>query len=810
MFKKLVILNGKTPRDMLKNYCKIAFRIFSRQKGYVLVNITNLTIGLISSLLISIWVFDQLSYDQFHDDKDQLYQVMVNTNLGEGNDLKTDANLPQPLAEVLENDFPEIEETLVVSSNREVIIFDGEDSFKESAIYASNNFFSVFSFSLMSGNANLVLNSLNSCVISQRLAAKYFGINWHEREIVGKNLLINNENFTISGIFQDIPKNSSLQFDLVVPIEKLVTGFSMRQLWGKFYFKLYARTVGNANIEEINAKIVNTIHKYHEGLREYKNISMEIFLYPFTKRYLHNHFKNGKASGGRIVYVQIFSFVALFMMVMAWVNFISLAIARSTLRANEIGIRKVNGAKRIELIIQFCGESFFITLVSMITALLLIAVLLPYFNEWMNMNLSIDYTNSFYIFATIGTLLLVGLFSGVYPAFVLSSFKTTEVFKSTYRSSKKGFSFRGGLVTFQFFLSALMIYGTLAIHGQLNYIMEKNLGLEKNNILFARLGKIKNYSQYATLKHELLNAPGIANATFVNHNPIQVDNHTSDPNWEGMGQDARLSFGIISTGYNFLETMEIALVEGRNFSYDFTNDTVNFLVNETAIKAMDLKDPIGKYLEFWNQKGQIIGVVKDFHSGPLHEPIKPLIIRYYLGEAQYVFVKTKMGETKNAILSMQQVFNRRHPNEPFEYHFLDQAYEKMYQSEMLTAKFANVFASLAILMACIGFFGLASFMVSQKTKEIGIRKIFGASAHRLLILLSGHYLKLIMVALIISVPVANYLITSWLQNFAFRTNLTWWFYIVPAVMLIMLLILAIFGRFIKTVNTNPVEALREK
>ena len=571
--------------------------------------------------------------------------------------------------------------------------------------------------------------------------------------------------------------------------------------WGNSSLRMYVRLNEGANLDEVNDKIADLIDKNQEGA------NAKVFLHPYKDLYLRSDFKDGKLIGGRIEYVQIFSVVALFILLIAIINFMNLATARSSRRAREIGIRKVVGASKSSVFQQFMGESILLAMISLVVAGLMVEISLPFFNELMEKEIVIDYFGSDYLFILMGIALLTGVLAGIYPALMLSSFRIVNVLKGTLKYTFSGAVMRKGLVVFQFTLSILLIIGTLTIYQQINYIRTKNLGLDKDNLLYMPVeGEIG--SQYDAFRNELLQLPGIVNVTTSSQDPLSVGNSTSDPTWEGKDPNSSILFSIINANYDFVETMKMEIKYGRSFSKEFSTDTANYIINEATAKAMGMENPVGEMIEFWQRKGQVIGVVKDFHFSSLYSSIDPLIIRMDPEQTYMLFVRVDGAQTEEALAGIRTIHQKFNPSYPLQYTFLDENFQRTYRSEFTTGKLANIFALMAIFISCLGLFGLASFTAARRTREISIRKVLGASASNLVMLLFRDFTWLVAIAFVIAAPIAWYAMDDWLSGFEYHVELNTWVFLLSGVAAILIAWLTIGYQSLKAALANPIESLR--
>lgn len=788
---------------MWRNYLKTALRSFKRQKVFAFINVAGLSVGLACSILILLWVKDEIEFDKFHDEGDQIYRVQRHAYFTDGR-IYTWQSVPKPLNEAL-LDFPEFSNTILYSWQHSFVFSYEDKLFRESGNFAGKDFFKVFNFPLTIGDSNTALDEIYSVVISEELALKYFGENWKEI-VLGKSIHIDNRHdFEVTGVFGEIPQNSSLRFDYILPIEEYISRNDWVEHWGNSGLQMYAKLNKGSDLEAVNTKIKDLIRENHEPA------NADVFLQPFEDMRLYSEYKDGQLVGGRIEYVQIFLWVAFLILVIASINFMNLATARSLRRALEIGIRKAVGANKGQLISQFMGESIFIALFSLVFALIFVHALLPIFNDLTGKAMAIDYANPLYILSFLSVALFTGVLSGSYPALFLSSFKIVNVLKGTLKHSNSAVFLRKGLVVMQFSLSILLIIGTLTIHKQINYIMSKNLGLDKENLVYLALeGGISE--KYEAFKHELAQEPGILQVTTSSQNPLSVGNSTTDPEWDGKDPNSSILFNIINAHYDFLDAMKINLKEGRTFSPEFSTDTNNVMINQVAAKAMGMDEDkvIGQRLDMWGHKGQIIGLVEDFHISSLYSSIEPAIIRFDPENTWMVFVRTEAGKTREALASMESVYKKFNPNYPFEYTFLDEEYAERYENETVMGTLANYFAIMAIFISCLGLFGLASFTAEQRTKEMGIRKVLGASVSQLVMLLSTDFTRLVLVAFAFSAPIAWYFMDGWLSDFSYRINLSWWIFALAGLGATIIAWLTIGYQSFKAASNNPVDSLRRE
>ncbi|PRY10337.1 putative permease [Pontibacter ummariensis] len=788
---------------MYKNYLKMAYRNLMRHKVFSLINISGLALGMTCSILILLWVKDEVSMNRFHEDIDNLYRVMEVQSYPGADDLTTDAN-PGPLAEALEQELPEVKHAVRSTTWEWKQLFAYNDKvLKVGGRYTDPEFFEVFSFPLLHGNAAQVLKQPNSVVISETVAKQFFD---SPEAAMGKMFKVDNsKSYKVTGVMQDVPKNSTMQFDYVMPLEDWIStpGGGWLKDWGNNGIRTFLQLQPGTDMAAFNEKI-KPIVKQHE-----KESNIDLFVQPVSDMYLYGEFRNGSQAGsGNIEDVRLFSVVAVFILIIACINFMNLATARSAKRAKEVGVRKAIGASKSALIRQFMTESVLVAFLALFVSVNLAGILLPHFNDLTGKFISIDLTDPLMLLLLFGVALLTGIISGSYPAFFLSSFDPAVVLKGTTKLSKRVSVFRKGLVVFQFMLSGLLIVSTLVVYLQLHYIRTKNIGMDRENLMYLPLeGELQR--KYEVVKRELEGIPGIMSVSSSNQNPMMVGNSTGSVEWKGKDPNANILFSMMTVDYDFLETMGITLKEGRDFSKSFGTDTAAFIVNHEAARLMQLQEPVGESLTLWGErKGHIIGVVNNFHSSSMHVATQPLILVLLPEEDNTLLARIAPGKTTEAVAAVEQIIKRHNPAFPFEYHFLDEDFEMMYKSEAIMGQLTKYFAGIAIFISCLGLFGLALFTAEQRTKEIGIRKVLGASITSIVYMLSKDFLKLVLIANLIALPLGWYFMRSWLNDYAERTEMSWWIFAVAFVSTVLIAMLTLSFHAVKTAVTNPVTSLR--
>jgi predicted permease len=787
---------------MVKNYLKTAWRNLLRQKRYAFINVFGLAVGLASSFFILLWVMSEMGVDAFHESGDRIYRVMRNeTN---NDEVFTRISTAGPMGETLKKEYPEVENAACTAWGQDLVVTYGDLIFREYGNYAGAEFFEIFSFPFIQGDPIGALATESSIVISESLARKLFGTNWKKNNAaLGETITIDQrKDFTITGVVRDVGDNSTIRFDVMLPIQDFFSRNEWAQQWGANGFLLYVRLKEGASVTDVNAKIAGVMEKYSP-----EEQGEVVFLQRFEEAYLYGKFEDGVNTGGRIDLVRILIVVAVFLLAIASINFMNLATARSTQRAREIGARKAIGATQQSLAVQLMVETMMLAFMAMIFATMLVFSLLPSFNTITSKHIQWQDISLAFLAGSFAISVITGLFAGTYPAFYLSSLNPVVVLRGTFRQKPVEARIRKALVVFQFALSTVIIICTVAVYSQIRYIMEKDLGLDRSHIISASLeGNMR--TQYGTLRQELLNKPGILGVTSSSDNPLSIGRSTSGVVWEGKEPDDETEFNVINVNYDFVETMKMEVVSGRTHSREFGSDTEGYLINEQAARIIGKMNPVGKKLTLYGQPGQVIGLIKDFHMVSMERPISPTILRLDPANSVRLWVRTEPGKTREAISGLESVYKEINPNYPFRYGFMDREYEEMYQSVLVTGKLANVFAVIGILISCLGLFGLASFMGEQRNKEVGVRKVLGASVAGIVGLLSKEFVKLILIALTVATPVAYFAMQRWLHSFVYRIDITWWMFALAGGLTLLIAALTVSTQAIKAAVANPIESLR--
>jgi len=777
---------------MFKNYIKIAFRNLRIHKSFSLINIFGLALGLTVCIFILLWVQDELSYDRFHKNAENIYRV--NFADESYDNIRKYSTTPPALAAALKKNYPEVLNSVRYHSQEGIVMRYGEKMFNERVGFTDASMFDLFTLPFVYGDPQTALINPHSIVLTEEVAHKYFG----DENPMNKNITLDNKaDFVVTGIIKDLPENGILQFNSLINFNYLyeLTGRGKSDSWDSFGYNTFVLLTSEVNVTDFDLKIA------HEAINANSYGTFRPILYLQSLLDIHLYNING---GGIITYIYIFSSMALFILLIACINFMNLVTARSAIRAKEIGLRKVVGARKINLIQQFLGESILLSFIALIFSLIFVERLLPVFNELSGKNLSMDvFSNTMLIPSFIIITILTGIIAGNYPAFFLSALRPVDIMKSTNNSGSS--PLRKILVVFQFSLSIIMIISTLVISTQLSYIKNQNLGFNKDHIIYLPLNQELN-SKINPLKNNLEQCPEIRNVTATSSKIGISRFHSVDiDSWEGNREEKSILLGLIYTDFDFLKTFDIEMALGRYYSKDFPSDSLGIVLNEAAIHEMGLKDPIGKKIF---EKSHIIGIVKDFNYQSLHSSIGPLAIRMNPNWNRYLAVKIKPENISGALEYLESAIRTFAPDFPFEYHFLDQEFEKLYSAEQRLGKMFLYFSILAIMISALGLFGLALFMTGQRTKEIGIRKALGASELGILFLLSKEFTKWVLLANIIAWPLGWYIMNQWLENFAYRTTISWWVFLLAGSIAFLIAIVTVSSQAIKVALSNPIEALR--
>lgn len=791
---------------MFKNYLRTTIRNISRYKGYSFINLAGLAIGMACTLLILLWVKDELSYDRFHKNGNNVYRIMSygKKYFTEGFD-----GTPAPLAPAIEEEVPGIVNAVRFSDVPKLVVRYGDKAFYETrGLIADPSIFEVFTFPFVKGDPKTAFSEPLDIIITETTGKKYFG----DEDPVGKILEIEGKPATVTGVIQDIPHNSHIQFDFLSSYRFIQKLSSYGMSWGSFNFVTYVQLDAKGDPKEIAKNITAVADK--NNCPQVKD-GTEFRLQPLSAIHLDSraHYRNYIEVGDR-TYVYVFSLIALFVLFIACVNFMNLSTARSTTRAKEVGMRKTVGASRRQLVMQFFGESLLLTVLACLFALILVIGLLPAFNQLTGKELNLNFIDLQMILGLIAVVCLTALTAGSYPAIFLSSFRPVRVLKGAFKSDGRGQTFRRVLVVIQFSLSIALLIGTSVASNQLRFLRHAKLGFNTENIVYVPV-KENIGNRYDAFKSELLNDSNILSVAAQYYLFAEQGSFRStDYDWEGKEEGQELDIVLNLVDYEFIPMMELELLEGRNFSPEYATDpTQAYILNEEAIKAMGIQNPVGKRFSYGKREGTIIGVLKNAHFRSLHVEIEPHLFFFLNNPAQAtqygaVLIKVNGSKTEEALARIQEVWENFNPISPFEYHFLDQAYDSLYRKEKKIGTFLNTFTLFAIVISCLGLFGLASFLTEQRTREIGIRKVLGASETGIILLLSRQFTKWVLFANLFAWPAAYFIMVKWLRSFAYRIDLGIWVFLLSGILAVGIALATVGFQALKAARANPIDSLR--
>lgn len=789
---------------MFKSYLKIALRNMARQKTFTFINIVGVAVGMACTILITLWVQDELSYDRFHINAHDIYTVVMDwKSFGGTSSNETYA----PLAPACKEKIPEvINYVRIANIPRIVVKYKDKTFYEEGGIIADRSIFEVFSFPLVKGNSQAALTGPFDAIVSESFAKKYFG----DDDPIGKVIEGEGAPITVKGVMKDIPHNSHLQFDYLMSFElaKHLPKFPLD--WGSPNYPIYLQLQKGSNVGDVANKITAIVAEHNPELTAR---GLQLSLVPLKDIYLDQQLY--PRNTGNRNYVYAFFIIGIFVLVIACINFVNLSTARSSVRLKEVGIRKTVGAIKIQLVKQFMTESILLFVMAFGLAVILSQLLLPVLNQLWGKQLSINLFDYRFISGAIALVILVGMISGSYPAFYLSAFKPALILRKEISSGKSGFVLRNVLITVQFLLSIFLILSTSIVYNQVRFMRNKNLGFDRRNIVYLPIrGNIRK--SYETVKTELLQNPNIISVTAKDCLPTTHTNRTLGIHWEGKRPDQdNIATETLKIDCDYFKTLGLKIIAGRDFSEDYATDaTSGFVLNEEAVKRMEIQAPvIGKEFTLYRQKGTIIGVLKDAYFKSLHKEIEPQVYHILtdmtdIGSEGVVLIRIAGKDIPETISSVKKIWNRVNPNVPFEYNFLDETYNNLYLTEMRVGTILNYFTILAIFVSCLGMFGLASFAVERRTKEIGVRRVLGASVSGIVALLSKDFIKWVLIANFISWPIAYIVMNEWLQNFAYRISIGILTFLFAGTIALIIALLTVSYQSIKAAVANPVESLR--
>jgi putative ABC transport system permease protein len=795
---------------MIKNYLTIAFRNFRRHKVFSFINITGLAVGLAMFGLIALYIRFELSFDRFHTNGDRVCRV--EQNIDHNGPKEAMAGCPAALSAPLAADYPEFEAvSRVIAGGSATFRLSGDQKLQESLMYVDSAFFKIFSFPWMRGDSGQALDAPYSMVLTETVAHKIFG----EIDPLGQTVRLDDDNdYRITGILGDVPENSHLSFDVLISAVTISAGRDPDPFaaWGDNWVPLYVLLKPESPWELVSEKIRFALKKYQA-----EESRSELYLRPLSRIHLYANVRHEIGLVGSIKNITIFSALALFVLLIAGINFMNLTTARSSDRAREVGLRKVSGAPRTSLIRQFLGESVYTAFVALLLAIILMFIFLPEFNRIVDRDLHLSFSgDGLFFLGMLAITLLVGLLAGIYPAFVLSSFQPSRVLKARRASGSSQVLMRKILVVFQFFISVTLISGTIIVLQQVHFLLNKDLGYDSEQILAFQVSNTE-VASFRVFRNEVLRDQDILHVSTHDYLPHSTSNWTR-VSWEGAAQDEWMKMNVNYIDQNLIDTYGMTLVKGRNFSREFGADQGPVVIlNETAVREIGWDEPIGKHIRYYGdykltQIGdtEVVGVVKDFHFLSLHNPVTPLMLRFFPEDRTGWNVSVKVNEQglPATLANIEKHFQEFYPDDVFNYHFLDEDFSRMYREERKSARVILYLAFLAIGIACLGLFGLASFATKQRTKEIGIRKVVGASVSDITWLLNSHFIKLTAIGCVLACPVAYIIMNMWLQNFLYRIHIQFWVFGLASLVAVCIALLTVSFQSLKAAFAHPVDALR--
>jgi len=787
---------------MFHNYLKIALRNLTRNSVYSFINIVGLAVGIASSVFILLWVADEYSFDRFHKNYGSIYKLYQSQTWAQG--ISTNTSMPYRLKEVIKDKTSLIKHVVMTNWGEGNTLQVGDKRLNKLGLSASEDFFKIFSFSIVKGDENSALNDLNSIVITESTAKALF----NDQDPINQLIKVDNgRELKVTGVIKDVPKQSFFRFDYVLPFayyeatQQWVR--NSKDVWDNNSFQMYVQLQPDATEEAVNSSIKNIIRDNNP-----KAPTAKLFLHPVSKWRLHSNFENGKNTGGLIEYVQLFTAIAIFVLIIACINFMNLATARSESRAREVGIRKSVGSRRKDLIFQFLGESVLITLIASALAMMLVELLLPSYNILVNKNIVINYSNPWLWAIALVWVLVIGIFSGSYPAFYLSAFQPVKVLKGKVNAGKGASTPRKVLVTLQFGFSIFLIIGTIVIYQQVMHVKNRDMGYDRENLIqiWTNNELEKNFQSVRT---ELVRT-GVVKSVCKSNSPITSIFSNNEVQWAGMPAGQRAGFSTIATEYDYTETMGIKMLEGRDFSRSF-NDSLSVVINQAAVDFMGIKNPVGQKIKFNNQDLEIIGVISDVVMDSPYQPVEPMTLIFAPGWSSTITVRlNKTEDLKVSLDKVESVFKKLNPNYPFEYRFADKDFEWKFSDINLISRLATIFASLAILITCLGLFGLAAFTAEQRTKEVGIRKVMGASVGSLVLLISKDFSRLVIFGFLISAPIAWWFLNNFLERYPYRISIAWWMLPLAGLSALVLALIIVSTQALKAAVSSPANSLRSE
>jgi ABC-type antimicrobial peptide transport system permease subunit len=784
---------------MIKNYFKIAWRNLFRNKGFSATNLLGLTIGITCTILISLWVQDELTYDKFHSNYTSIYKLYANRDFN--NQLFTDENMVLPLAGAIKNASPQVEHAVIVTHRQPHVLKYGDNKLKKEGYRVSEHFFDMFSWKFIQGNTQTAMTDPSSIVLTKSAAKALFG---NEDPINKVVKFANQDDLKVTAVVADVPGNSTFQFDYIVPFNPSDEGYKRSmENWQNSSWTVFVQVKRGTDLKLLE-KTINDIKYKHDA--DDKRIST-YFAFPFSKLRLQSEFKDGKNIGGMIEYVKLFSIIAIIILLIACVNFMNLSTARSEKRAREVGVRKTLGSGKRQLIFQFFSESIILAFIAFVLSIGTVYVLLPFFNQLVDKDLVLDITKPVFWGAAIVLILFTGIIAGSYPALYLSSFNPVRVLKGTFSAGKKTVLPRHILVVGQFAISILLISATIIIYQQIQHIKNRDIGYNPDNLIMIPASQ-DTQNTFSAIRDELMKT-GMISAVNRSFSPItEVWWKAPAPDWDGKPAGGELIVASMATDIDYTKTIGVKILEGKDFS-GVPADSSNMLINEAAVKAMQLKNPLGTQLRYGSNKYTVIGVISNIVMESPFRAVDPMLVYFDPNNSNSINIRlTASAKPQQAIKSIEAVFKKYNPAYPFEYKFVDEEFNRKFLTEDLISRITNIFAGLAIFICCIGLAGLASFTIEKRVREIGIRKVLGATLGQLLTLISKDFLRLVLIAFVIATPLAWWFMNNWLEKYPDRITISIWLFGAVGLLILLLALVVVSLNTMKAAITNPVKSLR--
>lgn len=785
---------------MWKNYLKIAWRNINRSKGFAFINIGGLGIGIAASVLILIWIQFELSIDRFYTHSDRVYAVWRNTTI-EGEVMSWDYT-PAPYGPAMKDKFPEVEETTRLTEWDPHLLTVGSNSFYEKTTFVDPGFFKLFTFEVISGDTEAALSVPDGIILTQSVAKKLFG----DEDPMGKTVVIEKQlDFKVLAIIEDLPQNSNFEYTAFLPFKKLESMGWADPYWGNNSYRTFALLHKGVDLKDFNEKYSGFTAMNTED----KNVSD--FLFPVSDLHLYSKFENGMSVGGRIELIRLFGGVAIIVLVLACINFINLSTAQSENRAKEVGVRKISGAGKGMLVWQFLVESVLIAFFAYGFAMTIVAIALPHFSNFIGKELQSPFNQPEFWLISLAYIMFIGLLAGSYPAFLMSSFKPTVVFKLKWNTRKYWVNPREALVVFQFAVVAILISSAWIIRDQMHHVQNRDLGLDKENLIYHQISGTMQKNMVA-FRNELLALEEVNSVSYTFSPITELHSDTNMMKWQGKEDSYTPTMYRMGTDANLVETAGFELVSGRDIDvYTFPSDSNAVLINETAAKTMGFDDPLGQVIQDDELSFTVVGVVKDFIMGSPFEEVLPILVFGPKRNLSFIHVRLNPGDNYSEMMAnVASVFAKFNPGAPFDYNFVDEVHARKFESQKRTAELTGLFTALAVLISCMGLFGLASFIAEQRRKEISVRKVLGASIPGLVRLISSQFTKLVLIAVLMGIPVTWYFMNSWLETFDYRISIDWKIFLWTAITAMLIAFLTVSSQAIKTAMVNPSKVLKSE